>query len=216
MNLIPSRSFHGLLLAGAALLALPGLALAQGISNGTPIVVGAEHGKPMIVYGGDAGAAPNNGVTPMSGNDDGGARLIPGRGAAGSFADGGLPVFTGEAGRAPSVAYAEPPASPAIMPAPDLAPRQMAEAAPLTQPGMRLPPQVPTELQAARAALAANHLAEGRRHIEQAQTALLNARQEGENGWSQPVQQLESALQALDRHDRRGAEQALEALHLPA
>jgi hypothetical protein len=213
MNLFPSRLSRGLLLAGGALLALPGLALAQGVSNGTAVIVGAEHGKPVIVYEDDAGTAPNNGITAMSGNDDGGARLIPGRGAAGSFADGGIPFFTGqEDGGAPQVAYLEPHPAAVVPPA-------LAQAAPVPQPPAPrapLPPQVPAELQAARAALAANRLAEGRQDIEQAQTALLNARQEGETGWRQPVRQLEAALQALDRHDAQGAKQALEALRLPA
>lgn len=211
---IPSFRFRRGLLPGAAImLALPALALAQGVSNGTVIVVGAEHGKPVIVYEHDAGAAPNNGVTAISGNDDGGARLRPGLGAAGSFADGGIPYFTGqEDGGTPGIAYLEPPA--ATMPA--LAAATAAPAPAGVAPRPPLPAQVPAELQAARADLAGNRLADGRQRIEEAQTALLNARREGESGWRQPVRQLESALQALDRHDAQGAGKALEALRLPA
>jgi len=196
------------LLAGAALglsMAAPGSARAQGVSNGVASVDGYRAGEPVIHYGPGATPGVSSGIFNLRGGSEGGARVEPGPGAHGSFADGGIPVFS--PGGHGEVTYQPMPAAPQQV---AVAPPAAAPAAPLdmaSAPEQRaLPDGVRTELASAEAALEHGRLPQAESRIEAAQIALLNDRQEGEHGWRQPIQQLEAALDALRHHDVRQAE----------
>jgi len=89
------------------------------------------------------------------------------------------------------------------------APEPLSIAATLEAPAPQrsaLPDTVRNELASAEAALEHHRLPLAESRIEAAQTTLLNDRQDGAQGWRQPIQQLEAALDALRHHDARQAE----------
>jgi hypothetical protein len=189
------------LLAGMAL-AVPGAAWAQGVSNGVATVQEYRAGEPVIRYGAGATPGVSSGIFNLRGGSEGGARVEPGPGAHGNFADGGIPVFTPGGGG--EVTYAPAPAAlalstPAVPPstAPALAPAMMPRA---------LPEGVRADLASAETAMEHGRLPLAEARIEAAQTMLLNDRRDDERGWRQPIQQLEGALDALRHHDIHQAE----------
>lgn len=200
------------LLAGVALgvsMAAPGSAQAQGVSNGIATVDGYRAGEPVIHYGPGATPGISSGIFNLRGGSEGGARVEPGPGAHGSFADGGIPVFS--PGGHGEVTYQATPQGLATS-APVTAPEPQSIAAAPEAPAPRhraLPDTVRNELASAEAALEHNRLPLAEARIEAAQTTLLNDRQDGEQGWRQPIQQLETALDALRHHDARQAEAAV-------
>jgi hypothetical protein len=195
------------LLAGVALglsMAVPGSAQAQGVSNGVATVDGYSAGQPIIHYGPGATPGISSGIFNLRGGSEGGARVEPGPGAHGNFADGGIPVFNPGGGG--EVTYQPAPVAPqSLALAPPPAPQAPMTLAAAPSP-RALPESVRGELASAEMAMEHGRLPVAEARIEAAQTTLLNDRRDGEHGWRQPIQQLETALDALRHNNPRQAE----------
>jgi len=176
-----------------------GLAQAQGLSNGVPQIAGfRDHGKPVLSYSPE-GASPgiSNGVPVVTGVEHGKPQItyqpVQGDGADRSFANGGLPDAPGAAGitytqpAAPSPRLTDVPAAPA--------------AAPPTVARHSMPGAVDAHIAEAKQALKDKRPVAARDQLELAETMLLNARRDGEEGWHRNIQPLADARHAMTRHD---------------
>jgi hypothetical protein len=110
--------------------------------------------------------------------------------------DAGLASLTGLGG-GQGAAAAETPAVAAPAPAPRPAdPVGQAERA-------------PRMLRGAEATLRAGRFVTAEHRLERAETAVLNARRDGDTGYARSVDDLVQAREAAERHDRRGAEEVI-------
>lgn len=157
------------------------------VSNGIPVIVGNRGGEPVIQY---RGAEPGQG----------------------GLEDGRIPQFSGSRGGDPNITYGGPsPAASATAPAGQAG--QAAQPRP-ARPAARTPTgneaNIVATVQRARAALNRGNFGTASSLLEQAETAILNARAEGSTGHAEILQSVSEARAASNRRDRAGALRALD------
>jgi hypothetical protein len=69
--------------------------------------------------------------------------------------------------------------------------------------------RAPRMLRGAEAALREGRFVTAEHRLERAETAVLNARRDGDSGYAQSVNDLIQARDAVKRHDRKGADEAI-------
>ncbi len=155
----------------------------QGTSNGIPVIVGTRGGEPVIRY---------QGATP-------GARGLE---------DGRIPQFSGSRGGDPDIVYGGAPAAGA--PARPATPGRGAPAAARPAPNNTNEANIVATVQRARAAITRGNFGAASTLLEQAETAILNARSDGTTGHAALLQSISDARAASGRRDRAAALQALD------
>lgn len=165
-------------------------------TNGTPEILGNRDGQPVVRYEGDRGPGLQDGRTPrIVGNRDGQPVIQYGSGAPNPPPRGhgtGSNIHGGAAGTAAGM-----PASGSATTMRD--PSVSASIAPMVT--------------RARAALQRGNYAAASTALEQAETALLNARADGTTGHAEALKSVSDARAAAARRDRSGAMQALNGLN---